>query len=119
MSVFIDLTLRLFINSCLYIQVKIKLLYLLRFLFFNLSLEGELKAKPKRFIFSLDRTEGLCVAGSALPPALLTPRWKMDCNNNCWPSGHWAVKELLCAARPAEQLATGRPVLLVSSLKAA
>lgn len=106
MSFFIDLTLRVFINSCLYIQVKIKLLYLLRFLFFNLSLERELKAKPKKFLSSLDGTEGWCMAGSALPPALLTLRGKMDCNNNCWPSGHWAVKEL----RPAEQLTTDRPV---------
>lgn len=50
------------------------------------------------------------MAGAALPPALLTLRWKMDCNNNCWPSGRWAVKELLRAGHPAEQLTTDRPV---------
>lgn len=46
------------------------------------------------------------MAGSALPPALLTLRCKTDCNNKCWPSGHWAVKEL----PPVEQRTTDRPV---------
>lgn len=51
MSVFIDLTLRLFINSCLYIQVKIKLLYLLRFL--GTRTKGE--AKEVHFLAGQDR----------------------------------------------------------------
>lgn len=28
----------------------------------------------------------------------------MDCNNNCWPSGHWTVKEQLLGVRPPESL---------------
>lgn len=28
----------------------------------------------------------------------------MDCNNNCWPSGHWTVKEQLLGVQPLESL---------------
>lgn len=36
--------------------------------------------------------------------APLTLWWKMDCNNNCWPSGHWTVKEQPLGVQPLESL---------------
>lgn len=43
-------------------------------------------------------------AQSILSQAPLTLWWKMDCNNNCWPSGHWTVKEELLGVWPPESL---------------
>jgi len=54
---------------------------------------------PKAEYSSFEKKES---AQSTLSLAPLTGCKKMDCNNNCWPSGQWTVKEQFLGVQPLD-----------------